>query len=204
MRIEVASPKAIRFACLNFHYAKRVPAPPIVGLSVFENGVWCGCICFNAGNEGISKPYSLKIGQVAELVRVALNGKQSSTSKAVSLALRVFKGLCPLVKLVVSYADSDEGHIGVIYQATNWIYERSAKTANAFFDKKTGKQVHSRSVSVTGWNIQFGVKKKCSKKSDLVEVKKGIKHKYLYPLSKDMVSFCQSVAKPYPKKQPAD
>jgi hypothetical protein len=184
---------------MNFHYAKRIPANPIVAFSVFEDSLWCGCICFNAGIEGINKPYSLKMGQVSELVRVALNGKQSSTSKALSLSLKVFKKTNPLVKLVVSYADSDENHIGVIYQATNWIYEQSKKTSNAFFCKKTGKPIHSRQISNTGFKIQFGTKKKCFKKEDVIEVKKGVKHKYIYPLDKSLIPLCKSLAKPYPK-----
>ena len=201
MRLEKASYKAIKYACMNFHYAKRIPANPIIAFSVFEDNEWCGCICFNAGIEGINKPYFLRMGQVAELVRVALNGKQSSTSKAVSLALKVFKKTNPLVKLVISYADSDEGHIGVIYQATNWIYEQSKKTSNAFFCKKTGKPIHSRQISNTGFNIQFGTKKKCFKKEDVFEVKKDIKHKYIYPLDKTLIPMCRALAKPYPKKE---
>lgn len=199
MRLEIASAKAVKYACMNFHYAKRIPSQPMTAFSVFEDSLWCGCICFNAGIEGINKPYSLRMGQVSELVRVALNGKQSSTSKALSLALKVFKKTNPLVKLVVSYADSDENHIGVIYQATNWIYEQSKKTSNAFFCKKTGKPIHSRQISNTGFTVQFGTKKKCFKKEDVIEVKKGIKYKYIYPLDKKLIPMCRAMAKPYPK-----
>lgn len=186
---------------MNFHYAKRLPSNPIVGFSVFEDNVWCGCICFNAGVEGINKPYSLKMGQVAELVRVALNGKQSSTSKALSLSIRCFKKTNPLVVLLVSYADSDQHHIGTIYQATNWVYEQSKKTSNAFFCKKTGRSIHSRQISKTGYNTQFGTKKKCYKTTDVIEVKKGIKFKYIYPLDKSVTSMCKALSKPYPKKE---
>lgn len=201
MRLEIASAKAIRYACMNFHYAKRLPAPPIIAYSVFNNNQeWCGCICFNAGIEGIQKPYGLKMGQVSELVRVALNGKQESTSKALSLAIRIFKKYNPLVKLLVSYADTDEGHTGVLYQATNWYYEQSKKTSDAFIDKKTGKQIHSRQISKTGINVQFGMVKKCYTHDQVQRIKKGLKHKYIYPLDKSLVPMCKRMAKPYPKK----
>jgi|LakMenEpi03Aug12_release.lakeMendotaPanAssembly.Ray.scaffolds.fasta_scaffold252304_4 hypothetical protein len=200
MRVERASFKAIKYACINFHYAKRLPSNPIVAYSIFEGNIWCGCICFNSGIEGINKPYNLKMGQVAELVRVALNGKQSSTSKAISICLRLFKIQNPLVKIVISYADTDEGHIGTVYQASNWIFEQTKKTSNAFFCKKTGRQIHSRQVSKTGFNIQFGINKRCFSKKDVFEVKKGVKHKYIYPLDKSMVPLCKSLSKPYPKK----
>lgn len=31
-------------------------------------------------------------------------------------------------KIIVSYADTDQGHIGYIYQATNWVYTGLCKT----------------------------------------------------------------------------
>ena len=201
MRLEIASAKAIRYACMNFHYAKRLPAPPIIAYSVFnQNGDWCGCVCFNAGIEGIQKPYGLKMGQVCELVRVALNGKHETTSKCVSLALRMFKKTNPLVKLVVSYADSDEGHIGTIYQATNWYYELSKRTSDCYIHKVTGKQIHSRQISKTGVKKQFGSLKKCFTYDEVIKVKKGLKHKYIYPLDKSLLPMCKRLAKPYPKK----
>lgn len=201
MRLEKASAKAIKYACINFHYAKRIPAQPIVAYSVFnKKNEWCGCICFNAGIEGIQKPYGLKIGEVAELVRMALNGKQESTSKALSLAIKIFSKENPLVKMLISYADTDENHVGVIYQATNWIYELSKKTSDNFLDIKTGKQIHSRQISKSGIKKQFGVLKKCYTYSDVYKIKKGIKHKYIYPLCKSMLPLCKQLAKPYPKK----
>jgi len=204
MRLEIASAKAIKYACMNFHYAKRVPAPPVIAYSVFNDvGEWCGCICYNAGIEGIQKPYGLKMGEVAELVRMALNGKQESTSKVLSFSLRVFAKHNPLVKMVVSYADTDESHVGTIYQATNWMYELSKRTSDAFIEKKTGKQIHSRQISKSGQKKQFGQLRKCMTYEDVVRVPKGIKHKYIYPLHKSLIPLCKSLAKPYPKKQNA-
>lgn len=41
MRLEKASYKAIKYACINFHYAKAVPTYSI-GYSVFNNNnEWC-------------------------------------------------------------------------------------------------------------------------------------------------------------------
>ena len=36
MRLEIASKKAVQYACLNFHYSKVVPAQ-YLGYSVFNN-----------------------------------------------------------------------------------------------------------------------------------------------------------------------
>lgn len=184
MRIERASYKAVKYATLKFHYAKRIPAHPIIAYNVFENKVWCGCIVFNAGIGAIEKPFGLKKGEVSELVRVALNGKQSKTSKCVSRAVKIFKKDNPLCKLLVSYADTDKGHQGTIYKAMNWIHISTHKTGDSWIDKNTGKEVHSRSHSKTGFSKQFGNLQKVRKTSELKKVKKGPKHKFIYWLDK--------------------
>jgi hypothetical protein len=90
MRLEIASHKAIKYACMNFHYAKSVPVNTF-GYSVFnDNNEWCGVVLFGSGaNNNLPKPYGLKSGQAMELVRMALNGKQESTSKAMSISLKL-------------------------------------------------------------------------------------------------------------------
>ena len=46
MRLELASNKAIKYSCLNFHYAKSVPVNTFA-YSVFnDNNEWCGCVVF--------------------------------------------------------------------------------------------------------------------------------------------------------------
>jgi hypothetical protein len=199
MRLEKASLKAVKYACLNFHYAKRVPVN-FVGYSVFnEKDEWCGVIVFGAGIMGIEKPYKLSKGTVYELVRVALNGKQGITTKAVSLAIRIFKKSSPLCKLLVSYADSDQGHHGIIYQAMNWTFTGSKVTCCKWKDKN-GKEIHDRRVDKRGYKIEFGKKVKCHKPEELTRYETGVKHKYIYPLCKSMIPLCKQLSKPYPKK----
>jgi hypothetical protein len=204
MRLERASYKAIQHACMNFHYAKRLPANPMIGYSVFnDTNEWCGVIIFNNGSLSIEKPYKLSKGNVCELVRVALNGKQETTSKAVSIAIKLFSKSNPLVKLLVSYADTDQNHNGTLYQATNWYLTDSKVTGDEYINPYTNKPIHSRSHSESGYKNMFGVKKQVFKTSQLTRVKKGIKHKYIYPLDKTLVPLCKSLAKPYPKSNAA-
>ena len=116
MKLEKASNKAIKFACMNFHYAKSVPVN-VLGYNVFnELKEWCGVILYGTGaNNNIATQYNLKQGEVIELVRMALNGKQENTSKALSISLKLIKKDVPLCKLIVSYADKDQNHKGFAY-----------------------------------------------------------------------------------------
>lgn len=106
MRLEIASTKAIKYAIMNWHYSKSLPCVQIAYAVFNELNEWCGIIAYSIGaNKLIGSQYNLQVGSCIELVRVALNGKQDCTSKAIAISLKLLKRDCPLVKLVVSYAD---------------------------------------------------------------------------------------------------
>ncbi len=197
MRLEKASYKAIRYACLNFHYAKSIPN---VGLaySVFnDKKEWCGVICFGLGAaNNIAKPFGLNQGNVIELLRMALNGKQESTSKSMSIAMKLVKKDAPNVKILVSYADSEQGHIGSIYQATNWYYIGYSTDTNLVIN---GKREHRRSLGSRYGTSSIEKLKNKGLKVELIKTKP--KWKYIYPIDKNMINLCKSLSKPYPKKQ---
>ena len=201
MRLETASAKAIKYACMNFHYAKVVPAV-CSGYSIFNNSnEWCGVILFNRGAVNSAKQYDLKNGQLVELIRMALNGKQDSTSKALSLSLILLKKQNPNVKIAVSFADEEQNHKGIIYQATNWFYVGSYKTGEKYVNKVSGDREHPRRITKNGFVKGFdGKLEKCLRYEDVVKSSGFIKNKYIYPLDKSLVPLCQSLAKPYPKK----
>ena len=127
MRLRKATPKEIDFACKRFHYAKSVPAAHKYDYSIFnDNGEWCGVILYSYGSSPqIGMQYGLFAGEVLELIRVALNGKQTHTSQAVAMTLKRLHKDAPNVRLVVSFADQEQGHLGTIYQASNWMYTGS-------------------------------------------------------------------------------
>ena len=123
MKLTKATPKAIKYACTNFHYSKSVPTVQYAYNVYNNNNEWCGVIVFGGGaNNNLAKSFNLKNGEVLELERVALNGKQEQTSKAVALAIRLLHKENPIVKMLVSYADHRQKHTGIIYKATNWIF----------------------------------------------------------------------------------
>lgn len=149
MRITRANNKAIEYACKNFHYAKAVPVNT-VGYNVYNSkDEWCGVVLYGTGaNNNIGNEFDLKQGECVELVRVALNGKQECTSQAVAMSLKAIKKDLPLCRLVISYADCDQSHLGTIYQATNWIFV-GTKMENTHDSSwiVNGKRVHGRIIS---------------------------------------------------------
>ena len=202
MRLEIASRKAIKFACENFHYSKLAPPRAYdCAFSIFnDKNIWCGVICYGKGaNNNLLSPYGLKQGQGAELIRVALNGKQENVSKSLSLSIKLFKKLNPLAKLLVSYADVDENHSGTIYQATNWYFtgKYNEGTRGAFI--VNGKKTHGKTIYGKGISQNINEIRKYLDKNAEEFITKG-KLKYIYPLDKNLIPLCKSLSKPYPKK----
>lgn len=153
MRITRANRKAVEYACKHFHYAKSVPTVQYAYNIYNDDDEWCGVIVFSSGaTPRIGSPFGLIQGEVLELVRVALNGKQGhgNTSKAVAMALRRLHSENPLVKLIVSFADVDQDHYGVIYQATNWIYLGLVNENLLTSFIVNGKKTHRRSIGAKG------------------------------------------------------
>jgi hypothetical protein len=199
MRLEKASYKAIKYACMNFHYAKAVPVN-VSGYSVFNDSKqWCGVVLFGSGaNQHIASEFGLGKGKAVELVRMALNGKQESTTKAMSLALKLIRKDFPLVNLVISYADANQGHYGTIYQATNWYY--IGEYADIVGKSVNGIVMHPRTIySKYGTHSLEWLRNNVDANAHVVKGKS--KFKYIYPLTKDIIPMCKTLSKPYPKKE---
>lgn len=199
-----ATPEAVRYACLNFHYAKAVPCVEYAYNVYNEFGEWCGCIIYSPGaTPNIAHAVGMKKGEVCELVRVALNGKQPYTSECVALSLKRLHKDAPQIKIVVSYADPEQGHVGTIYQATNWIYIGTTEDFSHSSKSQTfvvfGKRMHPKSVYSKGWKQQ---EKWLRDNIDpnAYELHERPKRKYIFVFDKKLRKEWQKKALPYPKK----
>ncbi len=200
LKIDWCTHEAVKYACENWHYSESVPVPPLVKVGAWENKKYIGCIVFSRGaSSNLLKPYGLEQTQGCELTRIALNKHITPVSKILSIAIRFLKQNSPNLKLIISFADPNEGHHGGIYQATNWIY--CGKTAKSFkFIDKKGREWHSRQVSEKGYNIQQGNIRKTVKPSECKKIECEGKYRYLMPLDVEIKNKVSKLAKPYPKR----
>lgn len=202
MLIRRATRAEVKYSCLRYHYARRVPQVS-EGYSVFtDDGEFCGTVCFGTGAcPQIGRPYGLVQGEVLELVRVALNGKQGhgQTSCAVMMATRQLHRDRPLVRLLVSYADMDQDHAGTIYQATNWVYVGDSRVGDAMEARINGRTVHNKTIidKYGSFNLEY-LREHVDPKAEYIYAKG--KHKYLYPLDRRMRKAINRLSLPYPKK----
>jgi len=121
---------------------------------------------------------------------------KNSESRVIGLSLRALRRHTD-VKFVVTYADPAVGHVGSIYQATNWLYTGTSQ-ATALLDLGDGVLQHSRSLAHaygTHSRAHFaahGVKVRC--------VPQSAKHRYIYFLDRAWRSRLRVPVLRYPKK----
>lgn len=202
MRISKATKTACDYACKHFHYAKCVPVVKAAYNVWNDEGEWCGVIIYGPGaNANIAKPFDKYQGQVIELVRVALNGKQGhgKTSEALAATIKALKKEIPCVDIIVSYADLDQNHTGILYQSTNWIYTGISNEGKRGAFIVNGKKMHQKSVYSKGWKDSVTWLKENIDPNAEEFITKG-KNRYIYPLDKKLRKRYLKIAKEYPKR----
>ncbi len=106
---------------LNIHYAKRIPSISYA-FGLFYNEQLVGVITYGTPP---SSPLRKGIAgtnyaaHILELNRLCL--KYNNKNEASFLVSKSLK-LLPKDKIIVSFADTSQGHVGTVYQATNFKY----------------------------------------------------------------------------------
>lgn len=194
LRLDWCTHEAAKYAVENWHYSKTMPVSKSAKIGVWENANFIGAIIYALGaNPNIHKPYGLNQFEVAELVRVALTNHETQVSRVLSIAQKFIKRQSPGVRLLVSYADTEQGHHGGIYQASGWIY--AGTTSSKFDFILDGKKLQRRSY--TGSNFGRG---KIRLPTGATKVFSPQKHRYLMPLDDEIRQRIEPLRKPYPKR----
>ena len=120
--VDFCSYEAAKYATEHWHYSKSMPAGKTVKIGLWEDGLFCRAIIYALGaNKNIYKEFSVAPTEICELCRVAFTEHKTPVSQALAVSLKMLKRHSPNLKVIVSYADSNQGHNGAIYQTTNWI-----------------------------------------------------------------------------------
>ena len=198
--LDWATHKAAKYAVEHWHYSRCMPSGKLGKVGVWENKKFIGVVIFgNGSNPNIGSQFGLQQTECCELVRIALRDHIYPVSKIISISLRVLQKSNPGLRLVVSYADTLEGHHGGIYQAGTWLYVGLNQKSGGFSYLINGKWVHKRSLGAkygrrdTEYLDSLFPNAKKRKDTD--------KHKYLIPLDKAMRKQIEPLSKPYPKRE---
>ena len=201
LRLDFCSHKAAKHAVLRWHYSRAMPAAKLVKVGVWEHGKFVGVVLYGSGaNRHIARPFGLQGTEVCELVRMALApGRTYPTSKVLAISLRLLKVQCPGIRVVVSYADTKQDHVGTVYQATNWLF---IEAANQPYLRVKGKIEHPRTLHARygkgGQSLPW-LRKNVDPRADRVEMPDKLK--YVMPMDREMRTQLEPLAKPFIKKE---
>lgn len=183
---------------LTKHYAKRA-APVSFAFGAYENGVLLGVVTY-----GLPASRPLCVGlmgetwadRVLELNRLCCDSRKNLASMLVGQSLRQL----PAPTAVVSYADTGVGHIGYVYQATNFLYTGlSARHVDYVVEGR--EKDHGRHLGRTGGYDKlvevYGADK-------VKVIQRPRKHRYVYLVGdkrqrRAMQSSLRYTIEPYPK-----
>lgn len=178
---------------LEKHYARRKCSRSFC-FGLFVDGEMDGVVTYG-------QPASPQVGRgfvgeeyrscVIELNRLCINERapRNSASFLVSRSLKSMKDW-----VVVSYADGAMGHVGYIYQATNFIYVGAAKS----HDKEylvNGHWTHARSLVSRGITAPTA----WAKENNIPVREPAAKHRYVYFANKKLRKHLKYEPQPYPK-----
>jgi len=117
-----------------------------------------------------------------------------------SIAVKIIHKKYPNLKLLVSFADTEQGHIGGIYQGQGWIYLGGKEESNGRYIVN-GESVHPRVLHLRyGFGGQSIPWLRANIDKNAVRIKTPVKHKYVYPLDREMRERILPLAQPYPKR----
>jgi hypothetical protein len=198
LRLDWCSYEAAKYAVKHWHYSRSLPCSKTARIGVWEDGNFIGVLVFAWGaNLRLAGEFGLKMTECAELCRVALNKHQTPVSRIVTIALKMLKRTMPGIRLLVSYADPEHGHVGKIYQAMGWCYLGESMGPGGIMLK--GKPTHRRTINSKYRTSSIAwLRKHVDPRASIIRT--APKHKYLLPLDDEMKIFVEKFKKPYPKR----
>jgi hypothetical protein len=150
-RVEEVSYDLVKKVLAEAHYIGR-PGSTSVRLGLWVGDRIAGVITYGT----IPRPNSRAIcgpdhqTNVLELTRLALYDWAGPNSESwfIGQSFQWLRKHRPDISILISYADGRHGHVGTIYQATNWMYTGSS-TGDVVYLCEDGRTLHPRTV---GWS----------------------------------------------------
>jgi hypothetical protein len=201
--IEQISSKMANELTVANHYLHR-KASTMYAFGLFDGMELVGTIIYGKPASpslcvGIAGPEESK--SVIELTRLWIKDGTPKNTESYLIS-QTLKMLPKEHDIVVSYAEIGAGHVGVVYQASNWIYTGlSDRHVEWKLDGESGK--HSRHLFDEHGGIE-GAKKFYGDR--LVKHERGRKHRYIFftgnkTRKKELMKKLKYKIEPYPKAE---
>jgi len=182
------------------HYLHSFPGGTKLAFGIFVANRLQGAISLGAGPaNAYSLVYQAKPEDCLVLTRLWLSDElpRNSESKVIGVVIRALKQNTR-IKFMVSYSDPTQGHVGTIYQATNWLYTGLSE-AMPLYDLGDGKTRQSRSLA-HGFGTH-SVKHLVNSGINVTLIPQSSKYRYVYFVDTSWQTRLKPDVLPYPKKQ---
>jgi hypothetical protein len=168
--IQITKQTAEQFV-LTKHYSRRASIF-WTAFGLEEQGLITGVVVYGQPSPPIQKhAFKDRDFRLYELTRVVVQSKTKNASSY--LVANSLKMLEPKPCAVISYADMEQNHCGIIYQATNWFYTGSTKSHDKSY-LVDGKRVHPMTLRDKGITDPT----RWAKENGVVMIKPMEKHRY--------------------------
>jgi hypothetical protein len=217
----IAKADAAQFV-LN-HYLGDFPSVSQYYFGIYLEGELIGCVIYGPptgpsawsvvarGPDGKSLLTPQEVKELQRLFIIEKPGVKFLESSVLAKANKYLAEIDPKVKVVVTYADPQAGHVGAIYQATNAAYQGRGKDQKSYFIQrkdKPDKAIRGRDLKTlltrTGRTHLIGGSTEDILKSGLPITQKKVygKYRYVYIIrnEKQLKPFVKKDYLKYPKK----
>lgn len=181
---------------LEIHYAKRYPQIKYA-YGLFKNNKLVGVVTYGIpASRALCKGIAGEeyIDDILELNRLCLlDNLKNEASMLVASSLKQL----PKPKIVVSYADSSQNHVGYVYQATNFIYTGLSDKHKEW--RMVDSNIHSKNICK-----MYSLEERRNNPDKFIHIDRPRKHRYLYicgdkRYKKKMLSEIKYPIQDYPK-----
>jgi hypothetical protein len=185
---------------ISNHYLHSFPGGTRLSFGVYLDTRLMGALTFGVGPYlGYKLVKDASPNDVVTLTRLWLSDDlpKNSESRVLGIVLRSLRKDTSL-KFVLAYSDPVAGHVGTIYQATNWLYT-GLSSATPLYDIGDGIMHHSRSLAhqLGSHSIRYLTSQGIMVKT----VPQMAKHRYIHFLDDSWRTRLLVPVLPYPKKE---
>lgn len=168
--------KVSKCICDTFVKTKHYTRKPSIfwsGFGLIEDGKVVGVCVYGQPSPQIQKyAFIDRDFKLYELSRLVVQTKTpNAASYLIANSLKMLEKPCA----VVSYADSSQGHCGIVYQATNWIYTGSTVSHDNIYILD-GVKTHPMTLR----DIGITSPAKWAKENNISTIKPQPKHRYFF------------------------
>ena len=198
LKVRPVPVKVVKALLVREHYLHSMPGGSQMVLGVYWGQPLLGAVILGAGPSNAHRlVHDATRDDCAALTRLWLHDDlpKNSESRVIGQCLRAL-GRYTGVKFVLSYADPAQGHVGTIYQATNWIYT-GPSSAMPLYDIGDGVPRHSRTLSHAIGS--HSMRHFADHGVTVQKIPQLPKHRYIYFLDRRWRSRMRGPELPYPK-----